>query len=68
LDNKGNIVDWDDHLKPVKESRKTLFGEVKQTGTNPPNPKSGREGNEEFDNLSDEDYYKKVGFPGIKKD
>ncbi|MDD4985904.1 MAG: phage scaffolding protein [Dehalococcoidales bacterium] len=29
LDNKGNIVDWEDHLKPVKELRKSLFAEVK---------------------------------------
>jgi len=39
LDSKGNIVDWDNHLKPVKESRKTLFGEVKSSGTPPANPK-----------------------------
>jgi hypothetical protein len=38
LDNKGNIVDWDDHLKPVKESRKTLFGEVQTGGGKPPKP------------------------------
>jgi vacuolar-type H+-ATPase subunit I/STV1 len=38
LDNKGNIVDWDDHLKPVKESRKTLFGVTETGGGKPPNP------------------------------
>ena len=38
LDKKGNIVDWDDHLKPVQESRKTLFGTTTTTGDKPPNP------------------------------
>jgi len=36
LDSKGNIVDWDNHLKPIKESRKTLFGEVKNETGKPP--------------------------------
>lgn len=38
LDSKGNIVDWDDHLKPVKETRKTLFAETKTKGNPPANP------------------------------
>ena len=63
LDNKGNIVNWDDHLKGVKESRKSLFGEVKPQGDKPPNP-GGSGGNDEFDKLSDEEYYNKIGFPG----
>ena len=36
LDSKGEIVDWELHLNPVKEQRKTLFGEVKITGDKPP--------------------------------
>lgn len=46
LDNKGNIVDWEDHLKPVKESRKTLFGEVKTETGKPNNGGKGGGGSE----------------------
>lgn len=35
LDKEGNIVDWEEHLKPIKETRTTLFGEEKFKG-NPP--------------------------------
>lgn len=35
LDSKGEIVDWDVHLNPIKEQRKTLFGEVQVTGNKP---------------------------------
>lgn len=35
LDSKGNIVDWEECLKPIKESRKSLFGEVKIKGDDP---------------------------------
>ena len=35
LDSKGEIVDWDNHVQPIKESRKSLFGEVKITGDKP---------------------------------
>jgi hypothetical protein len=35
LDSKGDIVDWDIHIQPIKESRKSLFGEISVTGTKP---------------------------------
>lgn len=41
LDEQDNIVDWDAHINPIKQSRKTLFaseqivGEKPQTGTKP---------------------------------
>lgn len=35
VDSKGDIVDWDVHFTPIKEQRKSLFGEVKITGDKP---------------------------------
>jgi len=35
VDSKGEIVDWDVHFNPIKEARKSLFGEVKITGDKP---------------------------------
>ena len=32
LDAESNIVDWDKHLEPIKDSRKSLFGEVEVGG------------------------------------
>lgn len=38
LDAKGNVVDWDEHFKPIKEARKTLFGTVTRSTGEPANP------------------------------
>ena len=35
VDSKGDIVDWDNHFTPIKEARKSLFGEVTVTGDKP---------------------------------
>ena len=35
VDSKGEIVDWDVHFTPIKDARKSLFGEVKITGEKP---------------------------------
>lgn len=36
LADDGNIKDWDKHLEPLKESRKSLFAESSVSGTKPP--------------------------------
>ncbi len=36
LDDKDNVKAFDKHLEPLKETRKSLFGETTVTGTKPP--------------------------------
>lgn len=35
LNSKGDIVDWEEHLNPIKETRQSLFGKVKVNGDEP---------------------------------
>jgi hypothetical protein len=52
LDEKGDIKDWESMVKPVREQRKGLFGEVVTQGGTPPNPPSGDVGNDYVANYS----------------
>jgi hypothetical protein len=54
----GKITNYDELIKPIREERKTLFKEVTRIGTPPGsggNPPSGD------DNLSDAEYFSKMG-------
>jgi len=44
LDSKDNVVDWDKHITPVKDSRKSLFAQTTHQGSNPASPPPTPEG------------------------
>ena len=44
LADDGNVKEWDKHLEPLKETRKSLFAESNVSGTRPPDGKTTEPG------------------------
>ena len=44
LADDGNVKEWDKHLEPLKETRKSLFAESSVSGTRPPDGKTTEPG------------------------